>query len=155
MYGLRTQDLPDPASTDDVAKLLGVNTQTIRRLVHTGELEALRVGGNFRITHAALGSIAHAHVWFLFTSMCNENHHCSGHNTLHSGLPAGASPALRKLSGHSGHSGSDHRLPRPGISFRLKVRPIIRVINNSPSRAGIVAGRRCWRSAAGPRGVLP
>jgi excisionase family DNA binding protein len=49
-----TGDIPSPASTRfltvfEAATILRVSKQTVYRLVHTGDLQAIRVGRSFRI----------------------------------------------------------------------------------------------------------
>jgi excisionase family DNA binding protein len=41
-------------SVSQVAKMLGVNNQTIRRHIHAGKLEATQVGSVFRISEEEL-----------------------------------------------------------------------------------------------------
>jgi excisionase family DNA binding protein len=41
-------------TVEQVAARLSVGTRTVQRLIHTGQLEAYKVGGAFRITEDAL-----------------------------------------------------------------------------------------------------
>jgi excisionase family DNA binding protein len=41
------------ASVREVAELLGVHPQTVRRLIHDGRLESIRVGGRLFVPRAA------------------------------------------------------------------------------------------------------
>jgi excisionase family DNA binding protein len=43
-------------TTLEVATILRVSKQTVYRLVHAGELEAIRIGGSFRIPAQAVSS---------------------------------------------------------------------------------------------------
>jgi excisionase family DNA binding protein len=51
--GIRDPHLPDLLTVAEVATLLRVSRMTVYRLIHTGELSAIRLGRTFRIpTHA-------------------------------------------------------------------------------------------------------
>jgi excisionase family DNA binding protein len=45
------------ASVREVAELLGVHPQTVRRLIHEGRLESIRVGGRLFVPRAALDEL--------------------------------------------------------------------------------------------------
>jgi excisionase family DNA binding protein len=47
-------------TTLEVATILRVSKQTVYRLVHAGELEAIRIGSSFRIPAHAVSSLASA-----------------------------------------------------------------------------------------------
>jgi excisionase family DNA binding protein len=44
-------------SVREVAELLGVHPQTVRRLIHEGRLESVRVGGRLFVSRAALDEL--------------------------------------------------------------------------------------------------
>jgi excisionase family DNA binding protein len=49
---------PDgPASVREVAELLGVHPQTVRRLIHEGKLEGVRIGSGLFVPRAALDEL--------------------------------------------------------------------------------------------------
>lgn len=41
-------------SVQEVAEILGLSEQTIRKLIHEGKLEALRLGRTYRISYESL-----------------------------------------------------------------------------------------------------
>lgn len=45
-------------TAEEVAKMLRVSVATIRRLIKTGEIEAIQVGNQYRITQDALDRYA-------------------------------------------------------------------------------------------------
>ncbi|HVN62703.1 MAG TPA: helix-turn-helix domain-containing protein [Gaiellaceae bacterium] len=49
---------PDgPVSVREVAELLAVHPQTVRRLIHEGKLEGVRIGSRLFVPRAALESL--------------------------------------------------------------------------------------------------
>ncbi len=48
---------PDPVSVREVAALLGVHPQTVRRLIHEGRLEGIRIGSGLFVPRAALDEL--------------------------------------------------------------------------------------------------
>jgi excisionase family DNA binding protein len=46
--------MEDLLTPEDVAKRLNVSEYTVRRLLRTGELQGLKVGGQWRITPSAV-----------------------------------------------------------------------------------------------------
>lgn len=52
-----TQEQPDLLTAAEVASMLRVSKMTIYRLIHSGELPAVRVGRSFRIPRASLAPI--------------------------------------------------------------------------------------------------
>jgi excisionase family DNA binding protein len=49
-----TENLPAPLSMREVAEYLGCAPATVRRLIQKGELRAVKVGGRWRVPHAAV-----------------------------------------------------------------------------------------------------
>ncbi len=47
----------DPVSVRDVAELLGVHPQTVRRLIHEGKLEGVRDGTGLFVPRAAIDEL--------------------------------------------------------------------------------------------------
>jgi excisionase family DNA binding protein len=47
-------DPESTASVREVAELLGVHPQTVRRLIHEGKLEGVRIGSGLHVPRAAL-----------------------------------------------------------------------------------------------------
>ena len=49
---------PDrPVSVREVSELLGVHPQTVRRLIHEGKLEGVRIGNGLFVPRAALDEL--------------------------------------------------------------------------------------------------
>ncbi len=51
---MSASDPERPASVREVAELLGVHPQTVRRLIHEGKLEGVRIGSGLYVPRAAL-----------------------------------------------------------------------------------------------------
>jgi excisionase family DNA binding protein len=47
----------EPVSVREVAELLGVHPQTVRRLIHQGSLEGVRIGSGLFVPRAALDEL--------------------------------------------------------------------------------------------------
>ena len=47
----------EPVSARDVAELLGVHPQTVRRLIHEGKLEGVRIGTGLFVPRAAVDEL--------------------------------------------------------------------------------------------------
>ena len=54
---MSVSDPDGPASVREVADLLGVHPQTVRRLIHEGKLEGVRVGSGLFVPRAALAEL--------------------------------------------------------------------------------------------------
>ena len=54
---MSTPDPDRPASVREVAELLGVHPQTVRRLIHEGRLEGVRVGSGLFVPRAGLDEL--------------------------------------------------------------------------------------------------
>jgi len=52
-----TTDPEAPVSVRNVAELLGVHPQTVRRLIHAGRLEGVRIGSGLFVPRAALDEL--------------------------------------------------------------------------------------------------
>ena len=52
MYGLMFLDYPDLVTVQDVMKMLGISRVCVYRLIHSGELKALKVGSGYRVPKA-------------------------------------------------------------------------------------------------------
>jgi excisionase family DNA binding protein len=50
-------NVSDPASVREVAELLGVHPQTVRRLIHEGKLDGVRIGNGLFVPRAALDDL--------------------------------------------------------------------------------------------------
>ncbi len=54
---MRASDPEGTASVREVAELLGVHPQTVRRLIHEGKLEGVRAGSGLFVPLAALAEL--------------------------------------------------------------------------------------------------
>jgi excisionase family DNA binding protein len=52
--GVQMVEIPEVYTLQEVAERLRVSLQTVRRLVRTGELKTIKVGRQYRVTHAQL-----------------------------------------------------------------------------------------------------
>jgi len=59
-FDSRSYDVPDYMNTPQVAKILGVNIQTVREYIRSGELPAARVGRRYVITRDDVDRFIHA-----------------------------------------------------------------------------------------------
>ena len=54
---MSASDRDGPVSVRDVAELLAVHPQTVRRLIHEGKLEGVRVGSGLFVPRAAVAEL--------------------------------------------------------------------------------------------------
>lgn len=52
-----TKEWPGFVTVPEAAEILRVSKMTIYRMIHSGEVEAIRVGRSFRIKEASLSSV--------------------------------------------------------------------------------------------------